>query len=160
MIDVGKHFVAATYDLEGDSGLALSCYQRMQAVCNACQVDVTQMHFPNLHAITTDVAASTPDVTVAWAENYGRQSVRGAVHWFIQKFNVQFYTIMRAFKAARLMCSVTVQTLGPTPADVQQLRVFPFLDDDAVLNDLAVELPLYLAEAEGTRIVEDDFAIR
>ena len=121
---------------------------------------VTQMHFPNLHAIATDVAASTPDVTVAWTENYGRPSVRGAVHGFIQKFNVHFYTVMRAFKAARLMCPVTVQTLSPTPADVQQLRVFPFLDDDAVLNDLAVELPLYLTEAEGTRIVEDDFAVR
>lgn len=154
VIDVGKHFVTATYDLEGDSGLSLTCYQRMQAVCNACQVDIAQMHFANLHAVALDVAGSNPDMTAAWAENYGRQSVRGAVHWFLQKFNVQFLSVMRAFKAARLMCPATVHTLGATPASVQQLRTFPFLDQDAVIDHLASELPLYLAEAEGTTFAE------
>ena len=31
VVDVGKHFVSATYDLEGDSALSLCCYQRVQA---------------------------------------------------------------------------------------------------------------------------------
>lgn len=156
VVDVGKHFVTATYDLEGDSGLALSCYQRMQAVCNACQVNIAQMHFANLHAVALEVSAQTPDVTAAWAENYGRQSVRDAVHWFLEKFNVQFYTTMRAFKAARMMCPATVHSLGVTPAAVQQLRAFPFLDDDEIVSNLADELPLYLATADGTSFVEDD----
>ena len=81
------------------------------------------------------------------AEEYGRQLVCDAVHWFLQKFNVQFYTTMRAFKAARLMCPVTVQTLGVTPANMQQIRTFPLLDDDGVINNLAEELPLHLATA-------------
>ena len=124
VMDVGKPFVTATYDLEGDSGLSLACYERMQAVCNACQVDTAQMHFPNLHAVALDAAASTPDMTAAWAEKYGRQSVRDDVHWFLQKFNVQFYATVTAFNAARWMCPVTVQTLGVTPANVQQLQTF------------------------------------
>ena len=77
-----------------------------------------QMHFHNLRAVALDVATSTPDMTAAWAEKYGRELVHDAVHWFLQKFNVQFYTTMRVFKAARLMCPVTVQTLGVTPANV------------------------------------------
>ena len=95
---------------------------------------------------------STPDMRVAWAKEYGRQLVRDTVHWFLQKFNVQFYTTMRAFNAARLMCPVTVQTLGVTPASVQQCRMFQFLDNDDVFNNLAEEPPLYLATAQGTSL--------
>ena len=49
VVDVGKHFVAATYYLEGDGAL-LSCYERLQVVCTACQLDM--MRFPNLHAVS------------------------------------------------------------------------------------------------------------
>ena len=38
VIDVGLEFVTATYDLEGDGGRSLCCYQRMQAVATACQL--------------------------------------------------------------------------------------------------------------------------
>ena len=36
-IDVGEHFVKATYFLEGDSPLVLSCYEKLHAVAQACQ---------------------------------------------------------------------------------------------------------------------------
>lgn len=34
MINIGRHFVAATYNLEGDRALALAFYKRLQAVAN------------------------------------------------------------------------------------------------------------------------------
>ena len=101
-IDVGKE--TATYDLEGDGGLSLCCYQCMQAVANAWQLNLAQMRFLNLYAVAEDLAATYPDITVGWAESYGRDCVRQALSWFLEKFNVQLYDTMMAFKAARLMC--------------------------------------------------------
>lgn len=150
IIDCGKHFVTATYDLEGDGALVLGCYKRIQAVANACQVDIGQMHFPNLHAVAVDAATTYPDVTVQWAEGYGRDRVRPAVHWFLRKFNVELYPLMRIFKAARLFCPATLRSLAPTAATIQELRTFPFLDSDATIDNLATELPSYLAAAEDT----------
>ena len=73
VVDVGKHFVAATYYLEGDSALSLSCYERLQAVCDACQLDM--MRIPNLHAVSQDVSASIPEVTKEGATEYGYSCV-------------------------------------------------------------------------------------
>lgn len=36
-VDVGEHFVKATYFLEGDGSLVLSCYEKLKAVAQACQ---------------------------------------------------------------------------------------------------------------------------
>ena len=46
-----------------------------------------------------------------------------------------------------IMCPVTVQWLR-TPANVEALRQFPFLDSNDVINDLITELPNYLAVAQ------------
>ena len=94
------------------------------------------MHFLNLHAVAEDLAATYPDITVGWAESYGRDCVRQAVRWFLEKFNVQLYDTMMAFTAAQLMCPSTLRSLAPTAATFQQLRIFPFLNDDSIFNDL------------------------
>ena len=44
LIDVGVHFVNATYYLEGDGPLIFSCYERLSAVAQAVAVD----HYPNV----------------------------------------------------------------------------------------------------------------
>ena len=38
IIEVGEHFVKATYFLEGDGPLVFSCYEKLQAVAEACQL--------------------------------------------------------------------------------------------------------------------------
>ena len=146
VVNVGKHFVAATYSLEGDGALSLSCYEQLQTVCNACQLDM--MRFPNLHAVSQDVSASIPEVTKEWATEYGYSCVQDAIRWFQRKFNIYLYDTLRAFKAARLFCPATVRSLAATPATLQQLRVFPFFDSDVVTENLGMELPVYLAAAE------------
>lgn len=145
VIDVGKHFVTATYDLEGDGALVLCCYERLQAVAYACRIHA--MHLPNVRAVARDLAASNPEVTVEWAEEHGRESIRDAVLWFSRKFNVELYDTVRVFKIARLMCPETVNSLQPTPATLNQLRIIKVLDSDAIIEGLVDELPLYLAAA-------------
>ena len=128
----------------------------MQAVANAWQLNLAQMRFLNLYAVAEDLAATYPDITVGWAESYGHDCVRQAVRWFLEKFNVQLYDTTRAFKAARLMCPSTLRSLAPTAATVQQLRIFPFLNDDSIINDLCAELPQYFAAAEDTSFDGDN----
>ena len=61
VIDVGKKFATSTYQLEGDGGLSLCCYEVLQAVATSCQMGVQHMHFPNVHAVAfmPTVAPST-----------------------------------------------------------------------------------------------------
>ena len=51
-IDVGEHFVKATYYLEGDGPLVFSCYEKSKAVAEACQAP----HFPNVRAVAAAIA--------------------------------------------------------------------------------------------------------
>ena len=60
---------------------------------------------------------------------------------------MDLHDTLSTFKAAQ-MCPVTVQLLWPTPANVEALRQFPFLDSNDVINDLITELPNYLAAAQ------------
>jgi len=56
---------------------------------------------------------------------------------------------MRAFESARLFNPGKVTDSKPTAASVDGLKAFPFFKGD-VLNALKLELPSYLAAADGT----------
>ena len=43
-IDVGEHFVKATYFLEGDGPLVFACYEKLSAVFQLCQVPSSLTH--------------------------------------------------------------------------------------------------------------------
>ena len=144
LIDVGEVFVKATYVLEGDGPLVLSCFETLQGVCNACQ----NVHLPNVHAVAVAIVDADPAQNVAALEQEAKRSVQPAIEWFLRKCNVELHDTLSTFKAARIMCPVTVQWLRPTPANVEALRQFPFLDSNDVINDLVTEMPKYLAAAQ------------
>lgn len=86
-----------------------------------------------------------------------KASIQPGFQFYHQKFSVQFHGTVRAFKAARLCCPVQVQALNPTAASLEELRNFPFANDDATIANLAQELPLYLAASDGVTVTcEDD----
>ena len=64
--------------------------------------------------------------------------------------------IVSAFKAARVMYPVTVQWLAPTPATIEALKFFPFLNNDATIDGLRKELPQYVAAAQDVIIPSDE----
>ena len=151
-IDLGEHFVKATYFLEGDGPLVFSCYEKLSAVAEVCQAP----HFPNVRAIAAAIAEEDPDQTAAALERRAKACVHPAIQWFLRKFNVDLYDTLLAFKAARLMCPVNVQWLKPTQESVESLRAFPFLDSDVIINGLKVELPTYMAAAEDVSISTEE----
>ena len=55
MIDIGKHLVCATYNLEGDGLLAFSAYFTLQAVASA----FSELHCPTLAAVASEIAGET-----------------------------------------------------------------------------------------------------
>lgn len=154
--DVGEHFVKATYYLEGDGPLVLSCYEKLHVVAQACQVP----QFPNVRAVAAAIAEENPAQNVATLEQQAKACVQPAIDWFLRKFNVQLYNTVLAFKAARYMCPVSVQWLKPTQHSVETLRIFPFLNDDGIINDLKAELSAHLAATEDVVIDTEERKVK
>ena len=138
MVDVGVHFY-----LEGDGPLIFTCFERLSAVSHA----VTVGHYPCTLAIAREIAngdAALQNRLITQAKG----CVKPGLNFFQHKFNVQFLTNVRSFKAARLCCPVQVSALRPDARSLEELKNFPFVDDATIAN-LATELPLYLAAADG-----------
>ncbi len=142
VVDLGVHFVKATYDLEGDGPLAVSAYQILQGVSHA----IGQKHYPNFNAVLRSM-----DVTPKEAAQLKKQvqaGVQEPVEYFLRKFNVQHVDTVRAFKAARIFSPSSVNAMQPGPAALEELRRIPAFDTDAIIGALQAELPAYLAAAE------------
>ena len=58
------------------------------------------------------------------------------------------------------MRAVTVQWLKATQQSVKALRIFPFIDDDGVINGLKAELPVYLATTEDVVINTEERKVK
>ena len=136
-IDVGEHFVKATYFLEGDGPLVFTCYE-------------------SVRAIATAIAEEDPCQNVTALERSAKACAEPAMTWFLIKFKVDLYDVVVAFKAARLFCPVRIQWLKPTNALVESLRAFPFLDSDTTIDGLKAELPAYLAAVEDVVIPTEE----
>ena len=151
-IDVGEHFVKATYFLEGDGPLVFACYEKLSAVSQFCQAPC----FPNVRAIAIAIAEEDSCQNVIALERSAKACVRPAITWFLRKFNVDLYDLVVTFKAARLFCPVRIQWLKPTNALVDSLRAFPFLDSDTTIDSLKAELPAYLAAPKDVVIPTEE----
>ena len=81
--------------------------------------------------------------------SYAGHCVQRALDYFEGKCFLDFIPIMDAFKSARLFNPGKVTDSKPTAAPVDTLKAFPFFRDE-LINDLKLELPYYLAAADGT----------
>ena len=143
LVDAGVHFVTATYYLEGDGPLIFTCFERLSAVQHAVAVG----HYPCTEAIAREIAAGDAALKNRLITE-AKACVRPGLNFFLEKFNTQFVTNVRAFKAARLCCPVQVSALRPDARSLEELKNFPFVDD-VMIAALATELPLYLATVDG-----------
>ena len=148
IIDVGEHFVKATYFLEGDGPLVFSCYEKLQAVAEACQAP----YFPDVRVVVAAIVNKDPNHRAAALEQRAKACVQSGILWFLRTFNVDLNDAVTAFKAARVMCPVTVGWLRPTRASIKALRTFPFLDNDATIDGLVRELPQYITATQDVAI--------
>ena len=142
-VDVSEVFVKATYELEGDGPLALEYYEKIIRVRNFVQV----RHWPNAAAVAKRTAtAMQPE---QYWMNYASNCVQRGFDHFEENFFKDFTPILDAFKSAHLFNSGKVTDLKPTATLVDALKAFPFFRDE-LINNLKLELPTYLAAADGT----------
>ena len=63
VIDIGEHFVKATYSLEGDGPLAFSCFEVLFTV----NVAITSpLHLPNTEALVRQLSAGSSATVIQW----------------------------------------------------------------------------------------------
>ena len=90
VVDAGAHFVSATYYLEGDTPLILTCYECLCSVASAVAVE------------------------------QATACIQPGLNFYQQKFSAQFRDTVRAFKVPRLCCPMQVQHLHPTAASLEE----------------------------------------
>ena len=110
-IDVEEHFVKATYFLEGDGPLVLSCYKKLKAVAETCQ----PAYFPNVRAAAAAITNEDPNQNLAALQRRTKACVQPRIQYFLRKFNIDLLDAVDAFKQrGYVMCTVTVSWLRPT----------------------------------------------
>ena len=95
-----------------------SCYEKLKTVAEARQTP----HFPNVRAVSVSTVNEDGTQNVETLEQRAKECVQPAIRWFLQKFNVELYDIVSAFKAATMMWPVTVHWLTLTAATVKPFR--------------------------------------
>lgn len=110
--DVGEPIVKATYTLEGDSPLALKCYEVLSGVKAAVQV----RHWPNTTAIAKKIA--TQQYSKEDWMKYASNCVKPGLGYFTAKFDGDLLPLVDAFKSARLFDPTKVSDMKPNPAAV------------------------------------------
>ena len=83
MVDVGVHFVNATYYLEGDRPLIFTSFERLSTVLHA----VTVGYYPSTLAIATEIANGDAALQ-NWLITQAKGCVQPGLNFFQQKFNV------------------------------------------------------------------------
>lgn len=139
VVDWGEVFVKATYNLEGDGPLALTCYETIQEVKSAIQVG----NIPNVQAIAKSISPSSAvqQQLIAHAKN----CVEPALNYFRQQLTSSLKVPLAAFKASRLFNPNIIKLLNPDTSSVDALSVIPFFNQEEI-TALKRELPSYLGK--------------
>ena len=141
-MDAGLPLVQATYRLEGDGPLVLTCFEEVDKVFKAIQV----AHFPNLNGVA-DRLSQGQNASKQQLVAYGVLCVKPVFDYFVLKFRNELKPVVDAFKAAQLFLPHKVNYLRPDSSSVDSLKAFPFYQDNTLLDNLKVELPCYLSSA-------------
>ena len=95
VVDLGAHFVKATYTLEGDGLLVLICYDQILEIKAAIQ----SAYYPNVQAVVREAFPSNLPVQNQWI-TYEMACVKPGMDYFHAQLGDD--GVMKAFKAARL----------------------------------------------------------
>ena len=134
VVDIGSYFVRATYDLEGDGVLVLTCYEHILKIRAA----IHSGYYPNVQAIARQEFPGNTALQQQWCA-YSIACVQPGLDYFQEKLGNDSQNPMAAFNPSK------VNEMKPTAGDVDDLQAFPFLEEH--LDGLKAELPTYLAMA-------------
>ena len=143
-VDAGEAFVKGTYYLEGDGPLIFTCYEKIMKLKAA----TSTAYYPNTNAIIRKLACGNA-VAEKQLFDYAISCAQPAYDYFNSKFDVDLQLALSVFKAARYFDPSKLLELQPTCCDIEDLRVFSFLNSDSIIDGLKSELPAYMSKADG-----------
>ena len=103
-------------------------------------------HMPNVKAMAENLAGGVSGVTQQLV-SYARSCVQPGLTYFQNQLASSLKISLAGFKAARIFSPQKVNFMQPNTAAVDDLSAFPFLNSQVILDDLKIELPLYLTTA-------------
>ena len=145
-VDALKPFVCATYNLEGDGALAVSAYQQISKLYSTIECE----HYPNVMALAKHESNGN-SLHEQQLVRYAKECVKTAYEYFNSKFDLasgDLKDTVLAFRAARYLVPSMLNELKPTVNDIENLKLFPFLNE-SLINKLKDELPSYRAAVEN-----------
>lgn len=145
VIDWGDHFVKATYNLESDGPLCLTCYEEIDKIFAA----IHSGHCPNVEAISKKLAHEVQGVHENQMKRHAQNAIQPGLDCFKSQMEGSQKDALDAFKSAHLFSPHKAHTMKPVALDVDSLKSFPFFDDN-VLKEMKEELPTYLAKSADT----------
>ena len=147
-IDAGMPFVKATYTLEGDGPLALTCYETISTLNN----EARQAHNPNLKAIVQQLSSGDTQMEQQ-LHDYAKSCVQPGITYYFRQLTESMKEPLSAFKAARLFSPSKLHEMRPSIDTIDSLRSFPFLS--GAIPDLREEFPQYVAAVEDINSSHD-----
>ena len=121
VVDAGKNFVKATYNLEGDGPLSLSCFQ----VIEELEASIHTSHNPNLDAVVRKLCASIRH-SQTQLKAYAEKCIQPGFDYFRRQISTNLQQAVAIFKAARLFSPHLVNIMRPTATRIDELSVFPY----------------------------------
>ena len=97
VIDIGIHFVKATYDLEGDGPLVFTCHDIVERV----RIAVRSAYYPNIDAIARNLSGGN-HVLQQQYRAYTIGCIQPGITYFHTTFQHSLQVSISAFKGARL----------------------------------------------------------
>ena len=82
IVDAGKAFVKATYNLEGDGSLVFRYYEILSTLTTSIQVG----HYPNVQAVARILSGGSPVTLQQWVE-YANTCIKPRLQYFLDKFS-------------------------------------------------------------------------
>ena len=140
-VDAGMPFVQATYNLEGDGPLALTCYETISALNAAAR----QAYYPNLQAVTSEIYSGNSLIESDLVQ-HAKSCVQPGLNYYFQQLSASMKEPLAAFKAVQLFSPCKLSEIRSSVALIDSLVIFPFLIPS--IPALKGEFPLYLATAE------------
>ena len=141
VIDLGEHFIKATYHIEGDCALILEAYEIIQQLSAV----IHTANYPNLNAVAKSLSPTNVSQQQQWIQ-YGMECLQPGIKYFKDQFGDDNKSPVSIFKAARYFNPTKISELQPTAAEIGCVDAFTFLDLTTI-SSLKLELPLYLAKA-------------
>ena len=141
-VDAMEPFVKATYNLEGDGPLIFMAYEEIALL----SAGILNQHYPNTKAVAKSL--TTTCIQQQQLLDHAKSCVAPSYKYFQDKFEGDLKAIGLQICSYFFYPSRNGE-LKPSSTDIDELKVFPFLNSSETLEEWKSELPSYISKSDG-----------